>query len=182
MPNLVTRRTMLKGAAVATAAGAFAAPFTHGAFAAGKLSVGFWDHWVPGANDTLTKLCKEWAEKEKVEISIDYITSQADKLNLTQAAESQAKSGHDMLTFLAWAAAAQTDNLEPMDDIMGPLTQANGAIAPGIDLSPSRRGHWIGVSGLRRQPDAALGRAHRHVQGHRRHRHYKDVPGRRSAG
>ncbi len=145
MPNSVTRRTILRGAAAATAAGALAAPFTHGAYAAGKLSVGFWDHWVPGANDTLSKLCKEWAEKEKVEISIDFITSQADKLNLTQAAEAQAKSGHDMLTFLAWAAAAQTDNLEPMDDIMGPLTQTNGAIAPGIEFVAKQKGHWIGV-------------------------------------
>jgi len=99
----LTRRTLLQTAATT----ALAAPFVHGAFAAGKLAVGFWDHWVPGANDTLTKLCHEWADKEKVDITIDYITSQADKLNLSQAAEAQAKSGHDLLTFLAWAAAAR---------------------------------------------------------------------------
>src|ERR1700729_2767606 len=107
-PWAVSRRKAVKlGAAAA------ALPLVHirTAGAAGKLNVGFWDHWVPGANDTLTKLCNEWAAKEKVDITIDYITSQADKLNLTQAAEAQAKSGHDMLTFLAWAAAAQTDNL-----------------------------------------------------------------------
>src|ERR1700747_903797 len=113
----LTRRTLMQTAATT----ALAAPFVHGAYAAGKLSVGFWDHWVPGANDTLTKLCNEWADKEKVEIKIDYITSQGDKLNLTQAAEAQARSGHDMLTFLAWAAAAQIDNLEPGDDILAPL-------------------------------------------------------------
>ena len=28
-----------------------AAPFVRTAHAAGKLSVGFWDHWVPGANN-----------------------------------------------------------------------------------------------------------------------------------
>jgi Bacterial extracellular solute-binding protein len=145
MTNSLTRRTVLRGAAAATATGALTAPFVHGAFAAGQLHVGFWDHWVPGANDTLTKLCNEWAAKEKVEIKIDYITSQSDKLNLTQAAEAQAKSGHDMLTFLAWAAAAQVDNLEPMDDIMGPLTQANGKIAPGIEFVAKQEGHWIGV-------------------------------------
>src|ERR1051326_7881999 len=145
MANSATRRTVLRGAAAATATTALAAPFVHGAFAAGNLSVGFWDHWVPGANDTLTKLCKEWADKEKVEIKIDYITSQGDKLNLTQAAEAQAKSGHDMLTFLAWAAAAQADNLEPMDDIMGPLTQANGKISEGIEFVAKQNGHWIGV-------------------------------------
>src|SRR6516225_774958 len=137
----LTRRTLLQTAATT----ALASPFVRGAFAAGKLSVGFWDHWVPGANNTLTKLCQEWAAKEKVDIKIDYITSQADKLNLTQAAEAQAKSGHDMLTFLAWAAAAQTDNLEPMDDIMGPLTQANGAISPGIEYVAKQEGHWIAV-------------------------------------
>ncbi len=141
----LTRRTMLKTTAAAAAATSLSAPFVHGAFAAGKLSVGFWDHWVPGANDTLTKLCNEWAAKEKVEIKIDYITSQADKLNLTQAAEAQAKSGHDMLTFLAWAAAAQADNLEPMDDVMAPLIQANGAIAPGIEYVAKQNGHWISV-------------------------------------
>jgi ABC-type glycerol-3-phosphate transport system substrate-binding protein len=137
----LTRRTLLQSAATT----ALAAPFVHGAFAAGKLAVGFWDHWVPGANDTLTKLCREWADKEKVEISIDYITSQADKLNLTQAAEAQAKSGHDMLTSLAWAAAAQTENLEPVDDIMAPLIAQNGKISEGIEYVAKQGGHWIAV-------------------------------------
>jgi hypothetical protein len=145
MANSLTRRTILQTAAAATATSALTAPFVHGAFAAGKLSVGFWDHWVPGANDTLTKLCNEWAAKEKVEIKIDYITSQSDKLNLTQAAEAQAKSGHDMLTFLAWAAAAQADNLEPVDDIMAPLIAANGKISEGIEFVAKQNGHWIGV-------------------------------------
>src|SRR5271166_6129013 len=126
---ILTRRTLLQTAASAVVA----APFVRGAHAAGKLAIGFWDHWVPGANDTLTKLCQEWAAKEKVDITIDYITSQADKLNLTQAAEAQAKSGHDLLTFLAWAAAAQADNLEPVDDIMGPLIVQNGKISEGIE-------------------------------------------------
>src|SRR5713101_5088279 len=137
----LTRRTLLQ----ATAASALTAPFVHGAYAAGKLSVGFWDHWVPGANDTLTRLCREWADKEKVEITVDYITSQGDKLNLTQAAEAQARSGHDILSFLAWAAAAQTDNLEPVDDVMTPLIAANGKISQGIEYVARQKGHWIAV-------------------------------------
>ena len=137
----LTRRMLLQTAATT----ALAAPFIHGAFAAGKLAVGFWDHWVPGANDALTKLCHEWAARENVDITIDYITSQADKLNLTQAAEAQAKSGHDMLTFLAWAAAAQTDNLEPVDDIMRPLIAQNGKISEGIEYVAKQQGHWIAV-------------------------------------
>ena len=138
----LTRRTLLQSAAATTV---LAAPFVHGAYAAGKLSVGFWDHWVPGANKTLTKLCNEWAANEKVDITIDYITSQGDKLNLTQAAEAQARSGHDILTFLAWAAAAQTDNLEPVDDVMTPLIAKNGDISRGIQYVAKQKGHWIAV-------------------------------------
>lgn len=145
MAHSLTRRSVLQTAVATAATATIAAPFVHGAYAAGSLKVGFWDHWVPGANDTLTRLCKEWAAKEKVDISIDYITSQADKLNLTQAAEAQAKSGHDMLTFLAWAAAAQMDNLEPVDDIMTPLMAANGKISPGIEYVAKQNGHWIAV-------------------------------------
>src|SRR5277367_1010850 len=86
---------------------AIAAPFVRGAHAAGKLSCGFWDHWVPGANDTLTQLCREWAEREKVEIAIDYITSQGEKNRLTIMAESQARTGHDMLSMATWYPADQ---------------------------------------------------------------------------
>jgi hypothetical protein len=43
----LTRRTLLNTAALATTT--LALPIVHGAHAAGKLSCGFWDHWVPGA-------------------------------------------------------------------------------------------------------------------------------------
>ena len=85
----MTRRRFLATTAAATA---IAMPYVRGAHAAGKLSMGFWDHWVPGANNTTTALVNEWAEKEKVEVSIDYITSVGNKNLLTIAAESQAKS------------------------------------------------------------------------------------------
>lgn len=45
----LTRRHFVAGA---TAASTFvASPFVRSAHAAGKLSIGFWDHWVPGANN-----------------------------------------------------------------------------------------------------------------------------------
>ena len=100
-----TRRTVLRNAALATTI--LATPFVRGARAAGKLSVGFWDHWVPGANAPLEKLCREWAEKEKVELKIDFITSNGDKDLLTVAAEAQAKTGHDIQSFTAWYAPGQ---------------------------------------------------------------------------
>src|SRR5205814_1867873 len=77
----MTRRRVLGTAAMAATA-VTAAPFVRGAFAAGTLNVAFWDHWVPGANDVMAKLCKEWAAKEKVELKIDFVTSQGDTLTL----------------------------------------------------------------------------------------------------
>src|SRR5947209_7270840 len=56
-----TRRRVLQSAAASVVAMPFVRPFVHGAHAAGKLSVGFWDHWVPGANEPLDKLCRECA-------------------------------------------------------------------------------------------------------------------------
>src|SRR5436189_1595702 len=107
------RRTVLQTAALSPL---LATPFVHGAHAAGKLSVGFWDHWVPGANGPLDKLCREWAEKEKVELKLDFITSNGDKDLLTVAAEAQAKTGHDIQSFTAWYAPGYADSLEPADD------------------------------------------------------------------
>jgi hypothetical protein len=49
--TMLTRRSLLKSAA---AAGGLGMPLVHGAYAAGKLSCGFWDHWVPGANEPLS--------------------------------------------------------------------------------------------------------------------------------
>src|SRR4051812_41597867 len=89
MHSAMTRRTALKTAALATTA-LIAAPYVRSAHAAGKLSIGFWDHWVPGANNTSKALVEEWAAKEKVEVQIDYIPSQGDKNLITIAAEGQA--------------------------------------------------------------------------------------------
>ena len=68
-----TRRRFVAGSVAASTF--VAAPFVRGAHAAGKLTIGLWDHWVPGANTTSTRLIEEWAAKEKVELTIDFITS-----------------------------------------------------------------------------------------------------------
>ena len=54
------------------------------------------------------QLIKEWGEKEKVDVTIDFITSQGNKLLLTTAAEAQAKSGHDILAHEHLPAARAT--------------------------------------------------------------------------
>ena len=63
-------------------------------------------------------LVKEWAAKEKVEVTIDYITSQGNKNLLTIAAEAQAKSGHDILALPTWRPHAHAEQLEPVNDVM----------------------------------------------------------------
>src|SRR6478736_9505176 len=99
--NVMTRKKLSRRQFVAatalSSAALVTAPYVRGAYAAGKLSIGFWDHWVPGANNTNTALVNEWAAKEKVEVQIDYIPSSGFKNLLTIAAEAQARSGHDIL-------------------------------------------------------------------------------------
>ncbi len=140
----LSRRRFLGQTALATGA-LIAAPYVRGAYAAGKLSIGFWDHWVPGANDTLTKLCNEWAAKEKVEITLDYITSQGDKNLLTIAAEQQARSGHDILQFPNWQALDKAESLEPVDDIMKQLIADHGKVSGAVEYLGKLNGHWVAV-------------------------------------
>ncbi len=127
MQTKITRRTALKTAALATTA-LIAAPYIRGAHAAGKLAVGFWDHWVPGANNANTELVKAWGEKEKVEVTIDYIPSQGNKNLITIAAEAQARSGHDILAFPTWEPQGHAERLAPVSDIMEELIKQNGEV------------------------------------------------------
>src|SRR3977135_4360322 len=128
----VGRRRFVAGTAAAATV-FIAAPFVRGAYAAGKLSVGFWDHWVPNANGATETLVKEWAEKEKGDVQIDFITSQGNKLLLTTAAEAQAKSGHDIFALTSWQPARYANVLVPMNDTMEGLLKQNGPVNSTIE-------------------------------------------------
>src|SRR3954464_4073602 len=141
MTSVLTRRTVLKTAALASTA--IGAPFVSGAYAAGRLSCGFWDHWVPTALDPMRKLCQEWADKNHVDLSIDFITSNGDKILLVIAAEAQAKSGHDVLSIPTWYAAGQAENLEPLDDVMQGLIAENGKVSAAAEYLGKQDGRWI---------------------------------------
>jgi ABC-type glycerol-3-phosphate transport system substrate-binding protein len=137
------RRFVASTAALSTVA--IAAPFVRGAHAAGKLSVGFWDHWVPGANGATETLIKEWAAKEKVEVQIDFITSQGNKLLLTTAAEAQAKSGHDILAMNTFLPARYSEQLVPMDDVMTKLIADNGKVNGTVEYLGKVGGKWLAI-------------------------------------
>ena len=141
LKSKMTRRRFL----AATSTAVIAMPYVRGAHAAGKLSIGFWDHWVPGANKASQDLCEQWAAKEKVDVSIDYITSQGNKNLLTIAAEAQARSGHDIFAFPTWQPSDQANRLEPVDDIMADLIKQNGAVNPTVEYLARSGGHWIAV-------------------------------------
>src|SRR5437588_3302822 len=143
LKSKLTRRRLLSTTAAATAA--IAMPHVRGAHAAGKLSLGFWDHWVPGANNTTTALVNEWAAKEKVEVSVDYITSQGNKNLLTIAAEAQARSGHDVFQFPTWQPADHANRLDPVDEIMAELIKQNGAVNPTVEYLARADNRWIAL-------------------------------------
>ena len=140
----LTRRRFLAGTAAASAA-VIGFPYIRTSHAAGSLSIGFWDHWVPGANDTLTKLCQDWGKREKVDVKIDYITSQGNKNMLTITAEAQARSGHDILAHPAWYALTYARQLEPLDDVMNPLIKQYGKVASAAEFLCKSGGKWIAV-------------------------------------
>src|ERR1700742_3990501 len=140
----LSRRQFVAATAM-TSAAMITAPYIRGAYAAGKLSIGFWDHWVPGANKASTDIVNAWAEKEKVEVQIDYIPSQGNKNLLTIAAEAQAKSGHDILQMPTWWPHAQAELLEPVNDIMEQLVKQNGQVNGTVNYLGQAGGKWLGV-------------------------------------
>ena len=152
-----TRRDALLGTA-ALAAGALAAPAVHGQATGGTLRCGFWDHWVPAGNGIMRELCKEWGERNRVDVEVDFITSVGNQNLLTIAAQAQARSGHDILAFPTWEPSAHARLLEPVDDIVGRLIQKYGAIAPATEYLAKREGAWRAVpavSGTQQKPSLA---------------------------
>src|SRR6202166_1974808 len=140
----LSRRQFVAAGALSSAA-LITAPFVRTAHAAGKLTMGFWDHWVPGANKVCSDLVNEWADKEKVEVAIDFITSQGNKILVTIAAEAAAKSGHDILAMPTWWPHANSDMLEPVNDIMEPLIKQNGQVNGTVQYLGQLDGKWLGV-------------------------------------
>ena len=151
----VSRRGALKLAAAAAAL-----PLVHirTAGAAGKLAIGFWDHWVPEGNGIMQKQVNAWAEKNKVEVTADFITGNGGKLTLTGAAEAQAKTGHDVYTFFNWDVHNLADSLLNVDDLMKDLIAKDGEPDPTSQYLAKRKTGWVAVptsSGTQAKPPCA---------------------------
>ncbi len=140
----VTRRTFLKRTALATTS-VVLWPHVRTAHAAGKLVIGFWDHWVPGADDVLKKLALDWGEKNRVQMQIDFITGQGNKLLLTGQAEAQGRTGHDILAFPTWQVSVHKKLLEPVDDVVGALAKKYGPPNHTVEFLAKHDGVWRGI-------------------------------------
>ncbi|HYX03656.1 MAG TPA: ABC transporter substrate-binding protein, partial [Reyranella sp.] len=140
----ITRRRAMKATAGAIGA---SLPLVHvqSAAAAGKLTMGIWDHWVAAANPVLKGLIDEWAAKNKVEVAIDFIPSAGNKITLTLAAEAQAGSGHDILAFDQWAAQQYSTKLTPVNDVMEGLVKQYGPVSKAVQYLGTSEDRWLGV-------------------------------------
>ncbi|MBN9559707.1 MAG: extracellular solute-binding protein [Alphaproteobacteria bacterium] len=138
----ITRRGALKLGAAATAL-----PLVHirTAGAAGKLTIAFWDHWVPAGNDVMRKQVQAWADKNKVDVQADFITSNGFKNLVTIAAEAQAKQGHDIQALPGWETQNHRELLEPMDDVMKRLISQYGEPDETEQYLAKWKGHWMAV-------------------------------------
>lgn len=151
----LSRRTALKLGAATTVL-----PLVHirTGHAAGKVSIGFWDHWVPAGNDVMKQQCEAFGKANQVEVQADFITSMGSKNILTIAAEAQAKTGHDVQQFPQWEVHNHADDLEPIDDVMQRLTAKYGPSNQVCEYLAKIKGHWLAIptsSGTQNKPPCA---------------------------
>ncbi|MGE0764844.1 MAG: ABC transporter substrate-binding protein [Hyphomicrobiaceae bacterium] len=143
--NPISRRRALKLGGAAAAAASLPLVHVRTASAAGSLTMGIWDHWVPAANPVLKSIVGEWAEKNKVDVTVDFIASAGNKMILTQAAEAQAGAGHDLLAFDQWNAHRHGDKLTPVNDVVDGLIKKYGPVSKAVEYLGKSEGKWLGV-------------------------------------
>ena len=140
-PRLTRRKALRLGAAAGTL------PLVHirTAGAAGRLNVALWDHWVPAGNDAMRKLVAAWAEQNKVDVQLDFLTAIGNKINITMAAEAQAKTGHDIYAFDMWSVHEYAEVLDPVDDIMKVFIEKYGKLGRAYEYLGVADGSWKAV-------------------------------------
>lgn len=142
MISRMTRRRALKLGAATTAL-----PLVHirTGRAAGKLTLALWDHWVPTGGPVMRQIVEEWAAKNQVDVQLDFLTGIGNKINITMAAEAQAKTGHDVYAFDQWTVQEFSDSLDPVDDIMGRLIGKYGKVSTAVEYLGKVKGKWMAV-------------------------------------
>jgi ABC-type glycerol-3-phosphate transport system substrate-binding protein len=126
----ITRRQFMKGvvAGGAAVASTMAVPgVVRKAFTAKpSLNIALWNHWIPGAADVHTAIVNDWATKNNVEVKVDLVGPQVRDIRTIAAAESRARTGHDIIAlgpFDSWAFYKQC---EPLNDVADFLQKKYG--------------------------------------------------------
>ena len=148
-----TRRRFL-GLTAASAA-TLAVPYVKSTHSAGKLSLGIWDHWVPGVNDVLRSICEDWGNANGVEVTIDFITSIGNKLLLTAQAESRARTGHDVYSLPHYYTSMFRRSLEPVDDVVTDIISEYGPLTPSAYFLAQLDGVWHSAPSPSASPNLA---------------------------
>ena len=140
-PSITRRRALKLSAATA------ALPLVHirTAGAAGRLNVGVWDHWIPATNDVMRQQVATWADRNKVDVSVDFITSNGKQILLTAAAEALAGQGHDMMPFYNWDVHNYAGRLEPVDDLAQEMIGKYGKYSTVSEYLGKSCGHWAAL-------------------------------------
>ena len=141
-PHAATRRKLLKFGAAASVL-----PWVHirSAGASGQLTMFTWDHWVPANNVELQRQIALFSSKTKIEVKLDFVTSQGNQTLLTLNAQALGKTGHDVIWGSNFTMLDQAHLLEPMDDVVGRLEAQSGKANPATTYLARYKGRWIAV-------------------------------------
>ena len=99
-----------------------------------------------------------WAQQNKVDVHVDFITSVGNKLLLTAAAEAQAKTGHDCIALYMWDVVNHADALANHDDLLNRLIAKYGPVDATSTYMAKIKGHWRSLptsSGTQTKPPCA---------------------------
>ena len=142
-----TRRVFLQTTTIA-AGTALATPYVKSARSAGKVSVALWDHWVPGANETMRQIIEHWGAANNVEVVVDFLEAGTaeNPLAQTMAAEARDRSGHDLVWLWDFEAVRHKNALEPVDDIVEALIADYGPFAENASYLGQHDGTWRAVA------------------------------------
>ena len=144
----VTRRQFLKGAvaggtalaASITAPGVLQKAYTQKV----KLNILFVNHWVPGAADIHREIINEWANKNNVEINIDFVAESRD-IRSVASAENKAGAGHDIMLLPTFDGASFKNNLEPLNDVADYIQKKYGKFVELATYLSYQDGSWVTV-------------------------------------
>ena len=176
----ITRRRFVATTAAASAT-MIAAPFVRTANAAGKLSIGFWDHWVPGANKATEALVQGMGRQGEGRgpDRLHHLAGQQDPADHRRRGAGQVRPRHPGHADLVAAGPRRTARAGQRHHGAADQAERRGQRHRRVSRQDQRQ--VARRAGDGRQPDQGAVLAHRPHEAARRHRRAGDVSGRRAA-